>query len=119
MIDIYEGHFCRRLPERDAATFDLSSETLKDTFYAVLGVIIHAATTSEPIQLIDVFEDTAIMVKKVSQIILISTHSSMNVVTLNQPVMMQLALNTSLHYLNNVNIMSKDVSIILLKYHSE
>ena len=68
VIDIFEGHFCRRLTERDAATFDLSNESLKDTFYGVLDVILHAASTSQSNQPIDVPENMAIMVKKVSKI---------------------------------------------------
>ena len=66
VIAIFEGHFCRRLPEKEAVTFDLENVTRKDTFRALLGVILHAATTSQPDQPIDLSEDMLITVKGVS-----------------------------------------------------
>ena len=70
VIDIFDGHFCKQETARDAATFDLSRESLMDTFYAVLDVILHAVTSLNPNESIDISEDMAITVKKVSQIIL-------------------------------------------------
>ena len=72
MIDIFEGHFCRRLPEKDAATFDLRNKEQKDTFYAVLNVILHAARTAKLNQPKakpeDISEDMAIAIYRVSNL---------------------------------------------------
>ena len=72
MIDIFEGHFCRRLPEKDAVTFDLKNKDKKETFYAVLNVILHAAKTSKLNQPKadpeDISEDMAIVINRVSNL---------------------------------------------------
>ena len=71
MIDVFEGHFCRKLPEKDAATFDLKSEEDEDMFYAVLDVMLHAAKSPQAaqkkIKRETIKENVAITVPRVSK----------------------------------------------------
>ena len=50
VIDIFEGHFCRSGITRDAATFDLMNSEMKNSFHAVLDVILLAAKIPKPDQ---------------------------------------------------------------------
>ena len=43
MIDIDQGHLCRRQFPRDAGTFELKNRARQKSFHGVLDIILHAA----------------------------------------------------------------------------
>ena len=44
VIEIKDGHFCRSRQTREAVAFDLQKSELRNSFHAMLEVVLHAAT---------------------------------------------------------------------------